>query len=89
MFGGIVGLFRRGSSFGGCAEIRPLERKVHDEISGNRERDDQRQPGDHTGVSGHFSHAQHEANYRVETLVCQLMAPKRDQDGCSESSRSE
>ena len=88
MFGWIIGLFRKGCSCGGCAEIWPLERKVYDQISGNRERDDQRQPGDHTGVSGHSSHAQHGVNYRVVTMVCQLMVPKQDQDGRSESSRS-
>ena len=74
MFGGIVGLFRNGSAIYGCAEIGPLESKVHDQISGNHERDDQSQPGDDTGVSCHCSHAQHASNYRVGTAVCQLMS---------------
>ena len=36
MFGGIVGFFRNGSALDGCAEIRRLERNVHDQISRNR-----------------------------------------------------
>lgn len=73
MFGGIIGLIWNGGAIDGCAEIRPLESKVHDQISGNHERDDQSQPGDDTGVSCHCSQAQHGSNYRVGTVACQLM----------------
>ncbi len=71
MFGGVVGLFWNWRSVGRCAEIGLLKRKIHDQIAGNHERDDQRQPGDHTGVLCHCFYAEHAPDYRMGTAACQ------------------